>query len=228
MKDPSSVLLLVGSPRGPRSTSESLGAYMLNRLHGYGLKTEKAYIHPLVKSDEGQASLLRAFDGSDLMVLSFPLYFDSLPSPVIAALEILAEHRATLKKTRKQRLVAISNGSYPQAWRSNRALAMCRIFASETGLEWAGGLALGGGEAIRGKPLESVGRMVRNVKKALDLTAGALAEDKPVPEEAVGLMAKGMIPGWMYVWLAERYLKNQAKIHGAQNKLYDRPYQTST
>jgi putative NADPH-quinone reductase len=100
MKDPSSVLLLVGSPRGSRSTSESLGDYLLKRLHAHGLKTEKVHIHLLVKSAEGRASLLRAFDSSDLAMLSFPLYFDGVPSPVIAALEIIAEHRGTLKKPR--------------------------------------------------------------------------------------------------------------------------------
>lgn len=223
MKASRRVLLMVGSPRGPKSTSESLGAYLLTRLQGYGLKTDKLYIHPSMKSDKNQASLLEAFDSSDLVVLAFPLYVDSVPSPVIAALELIEKHRGTLRKPRKQKLVAISNGSYPQASRSDRALAICRLFASEAGLEWVGGLALGGGEAIRGEPLENRGRMVRNVKKALDATASALAENKPVPEEAVTLMAKGMIPSWMYVWLAERYLKNQAKLHGAQNKLYDKP-----
>jgi len=225
MKEPNRVLLLVGSPRGPKSTSESLGAHLLLKLHGYGLKTEKVYIHTSMKSDEDCASLLQAVDSSDLLVLAFPLYVDSLPSPVIAALELIAEHRKASKKPKRQKLVAISNSGFPEARQSDTALAICRRFASETGLEWAGGLAFGEGEAIGGTPLENAGGMVRNVKRALDLTATALAEDKPVPEEAKGLMAKHIVPIWMYVWFAGRRWKRKAKKHGAQNKLHDRPYQ---
>lgn len=225
MNEPRRVLLLVGSPRGPRSTSESLGAYLLKKLQGYGLELEKVYIHPSLRSDEGRGNLLRAVDSSDLLILAFPLYVDSLPSPVIAALEMIAEHRKTSKKQRSQRFLAISNNGFPEACQNDTALAICRRFASETGIEWVGGLALGGGEAVRGKPLDEAGGRVRNVKKALDLAAAALAEGKSVPKEAEVLMAKAIVPVWMYVWFGNRGWKRQAKKYGAQNKLRDRPYQ---
>jgi hypothetical protein len=216
-------MILVGSPEVPRIRSQSLGAYLLLKLHKRGLKTEKLYIHTSVKSDDGCASLLQAIDSSDLVVLAFPDYTANPPSSVIAALELIAEHRGALRNPKKQRLVAVTDGSCPQKRRHDTVLAICRRFASETGLEWAGGLALGEGPLIRRRIFENAGRMVRNVKKALDLTANALAEDRPVPEEAANLMAKPMIPAWMYVWLAGRSLRAQAKEFGAQHKLYDRP-----
>ena len=98
MNKPKHVLLLVGSPRGPHSTSESLGAYLLRKLQEYSLETEKVYLHPSLKTHENRANLLRAVDSSDLLILAFPLYVDSLPSPVIAALELIAEHWKTSKK----------------------------------------------------------------------------------------------------------------------------------
>jgi hypothetical protein len=194
-------------------------------LQEAGLETEKVYIHPSLKSDEGRANLLRVVNGSDLLILAFPLYVDSPPSPVIAALELIAEHRKMSKKPKSQKLLAIANNGFPEARQNNTALAICRRFASETGIEWVGGLALGGGEAIAGKPLDEAGGMVRNVKKALDFAAAALAEGKSVPKEAEALMAKPIAPVWMYVWFGNRGWKRQAKKYDAQNKLWDRPYQ---
>jgi len=225
MKESKRTLLLIGSPRGPKSTSESLGAYLLKKLQGYGLETEKVYIYPSLRSDEGRVILLRAVESSDLLILSFPLYVDSLPSPAIAALELIAEHRKTSKKPKSQKLLAIANNGFPEADQNDTALAICSRFASETGIEWVGGLALGGGEAIRGRPLDEAGGMARNVKKALDLAAAAMAEGKSMPQEAKALMAKPLAPIWMYVWFGNRRWKSQAKKHGAQNKLFHRPYQ---
>jgi len=218
------VLLLVGSPRGPKSTSESLGKYLLDRLQERGLETGKVYIHPSLMSDEGRTKLVEAVDGSDLLILSFPIYVDSLPSPVIGALELVAEHRKKSKRSKEQQMVAISNSGFPEARHNETALAICRRFAMETGIEWAGGLGLGGGEAIKGRPIAEAGGMVRNVRKALDLTAVALADGKQVPKEAVDLMGKPAAPVWMYAWLGNRGWKRQAKEHNAQDSLYDRPY----
>lgn len=225
MNKPRHVLLLVGSPRGPRSTSESLGAYLLKKLQEYSLETEKVYIHPSLKTHENRANLLRAVDSPDLLILAFPLYVDSLPSPVIAALELIAEHWKTSKKPKSKKLLAIANNGFPEAHQNDTALAICRRFASEIGIEWVGGLALGGGEAIHGKPLDEAGGMVRNVKKALDLAAAALAEGKSVPKDAKVLMAKPLIFTLMYVWFGNRGWKRQAKKYGVQNNLFDRPYQ---
>jgi len=44
-----------------------------------------------------------------------------------------------------------------------------------------------------------MGGMVRNVTRSLDLAAAALAEGKPVPQEAVELMAKPLVPAWGYI-----------------------------
>ena len=58
-----------------------------------------------------------------------------------------------------------------------------------------------------------------------ELTAAALAEDRPVPEEAVTLMAKPLIPSRLYTWLGTIGWKRQAKSFGAQDRLADRPFE---
>jgi len=218
-------LLLVGSPKGPESTSESLGDYLLDQLSKGGLETQKIRIFPSINSDDGREKLLSAINTSDILILSHPLYIDSLPTPVIKTMELVAKHRKSTAELREQKLLAISNNGFPEAYQNETALAISRRFAFESKIKWAGGLALGGGESIDGRPLRELGVMARNVKKSLDLTAAALLEGKPVPKEAVDLMAKPFLPVWLYTWVAGSRWKRRAKEHGVQKRLHDRPYQ---
>lgn len=217
-------LLLVGSAKRPHSTSESLGSYLLKGLKKHGFETESMFVHRALKSDENKKRLLEAINRADLVIIAFPLYVDSLPYLLIRALELIAEHRRRKNREKIQRLMVIVNCGFPEAQHNNTALAICRQFARETGFEWAGGLSLGGGEAIHGQALSEVEGMARNVIKSLDLSVTALAEGKSVPLEAIEIMAKPLIPGWMYAFIGGLGWKNQAKKLGTKKKLRDQPY----
>lgn len=67
--------------------------------------------------------------------------------------------------------------------------------------------------------------MVRNIVKSLDLTADALVENKTVPDDAIRLMAKPLIPKRMYTTMGNLGWQQQAKRYGVRKKLRDRPYQ---
>ena len=94
MKTPRKALLLVGSPKPGASSSESLGAYLLEELEKRGVETQTMHVTKAVRSEEATEELLAAVDSADLVVLSFPLYIDSLPAPAIRALELIAGRRA--------------------------------------------------------------------------------------------------------------------------------------
>ncbi len=226
MSAPKCFLLLVGSPRGKKSTSESLGNYLLEQLREMGLETEKIWIYQSLKSQEKSSDLISAVDRFDTVIFASPLYVDSLPAPVTKAIELIADHRKTTKMTKKQQLLAISNCGFPEAHHNDPALAIYRLFATESGFEWAGGLALGMGAAINGRSLNDLGSMARNVKKSLKLTATALAKGKPVSPEAVDLMAKQFIPSWIYMQIGGIGWRRQAKKNKVRTKsMYNRPYQ---
>jgi hypothetical protein len=218
------VLLLVGSPK-PRSTSASLGNHLLGLLQQRGLSTFTLHITSTLRAVDGASTLLSAADGADNIVLAFPLYVDSLPSPLVRALELLTEHRRGMESPPRQRLLAISNCGFPEARHNDTALAQCRIFCRDADIEWIGGLGLGGGGMIGGLPLEKRGRAVRSVVASLELAARALAMDTPLPEEAISLMARPLIPVWLYLLIGHSGWKREAKKFGALKKIDDRPYQ---
>jgi len=67
--------------------------------------------------------------------------------------------------------------------------------------------------------------MSRNIVKSLDLTADTLVENKSVPNDAIRLMAKPLIPKRMYTTMGNIGWQQQAKRYGVRKKLRDRPYQ---
>ncbi|NNJ13310.1 NAD(P)H dehydrogenase [Chloroflexales bacterium ZM16-3] len=216
-------VLLVGSPRTAKSTSFALGGYLLEQLAGRGVETQTIQLYTTLSSPVKRQALFAALDSADLIVLAFPLYVDSLPAPVTAALEMIAAERAGKRST--QRFVAITNCGFPEAHHCDSALAVCKRFADQAGLTWAGGLALGGGGMINGTPLAQMGGRARYGRKALDMAAVALASGQAIPREAVDLMAKPNIPAWLYLLVAGLSWRQQAKPYGVQKQLRKPPYQ---
>ena len=223
MSGPPRALLLVGSAKRPHSTSEVLGTHVLERLLARGFSTETVYLHRVFDEAGRCDALLGATDRADVVLLACPLYIDSLPYLVIKAMERIAEHRAGRSSAARHRFACVINCGFPEARQAGLAVRMCGLFAKSAGWEWAGGLALGGGEAIDAQPLAARGGMVRNVVRALDLAADALAEGRPVPAEAVALMAKPMAPAWLYTLLGNWGWKRRARQYDAQRRLGERP-----
>lgn len=197
---PGHALLLVGSPKTKEpSTSAALGGSLLEQLGAQGWETESRTLRPGLRREAGVAALLAAWDRSDLVVLAFPLYIDGLPILVAKALELVAAHRRGQDAPRPQRLVVVCNNGFPEAYQNAVAIAICHRFALEAGLTWAGSLALGAGEALlSGRSLAAPdlpgGLPVEHVRQALAMTASALAAGRPVPAEAVTLMAGCPLP----------------------------------
>ena len=218
-------VLLVGSPRTKQSTSVSLGGYLCEQLAAQDVQVETIYVHTSLHSPARMQALFDALDAADLLVLAFPLYVDSLPAPLIEALERIAARRAGSRPARPQRLAAIANCGFPEAGHNDTALAICATFARQAGFGWAGSLSLGGGEGIvNGVPLAELDGRAVLLKKALDLAAQALLAGEPIPQAAVDLLARPVIPGWLYRMNGVYGWRQQAKQYAAVKILKRQPY----
>ncbi len=178
-----------------------LGEALLDRLARLGWQRRTLAVTGLMESQEGRARLSGEFLGADLTVLAAPVYVDAPPAPVVRAMEFLAEEPG--QGSRGRRFAAVFACGFPESFHTGVCLDACRLFAREAGLEWAGGLGVGGGGALGHGPLESRGRMARKVIRALDLAAEALDRGGSVPEEAVRLAGEPLIPHRLYLFLAE-------------------------
>jgi hypothetical protein len=225
MSDPSHILILNGSPRGAKGLSESFANYLQDRFAERGLETEEVRIGTGLPDEQKLDEISSAVERAELVTLITPLYVDSQPAPVVRAMEHIAERRRGSSAEKSARFAVIINCGLPETFQNDVALRIYRRFADEAGLRWAGGLALGMGEALEQKPLAKAGWLARNVRKSLDLSAAALAGGRDIPDEAVVLMAKRLLPYWLYTFLGQRSWRQQAKEHGAKTPLGARPYE---
>jgi NAD(P)H-dependent FMN reductase len=218
-----SALLLVGSPRGSASASAAISAHLAGLLREHGLTVSTEWIHRNVREDPELWRLAGALGAADVVVLATPLYVDSLPAPVTRALEVLARRRAAGARL-PSRFLAIVNSGFPEAVHSDTALAICRQWAGEAGLDWIGGLGIGGGGMLAGRPLAELGGRARSVTRALALSADAIARGMIIPEEARRLAGTLPIPAWLYRFFGEWGFRQEAKKHGTRGRLGARPY----
>ncbi|HPW19075.1 MAG TPA: NAD(P)H-dependent oxidoreductase [Candidatus Aminicenantes bacterium] len=215
-------LLIVGSPRGQASASRALGGYLLRRLRASGLDVEEAAAGAVLGSPERRHALYKASDEADIVIVSFPLYVDQLPAPLVQALELLAERRRGAMGLTpwpgpfEQKLAAIVQSGFPETSQNLVAVDIMRQFAKEAGFRWAGGLALGMGGAVGRRPLEKAGGRLRNVVKALDIAAASLAAGGDIPDGAAALMARPLMPFWLYRAAATWGFRRRIRKNGAR------------
>jgi len=225
MNQPSKVLLMVGSPKGEKSTSNSIASYILEKFKENGVEAEKTYIVKDIKTDDGTDKLISLVDDSCILILVAPLYVDSIPAIAIKAMEKIYENKND--SFEKKQMMAIFNSGFPEPHHNDLAIDMCKKFASSSGMGWSGGVTVGMGGSLDGKSIENVG-MTKKLRNGLDMAVSALSSGKPVPKEAEIIASKPLAPlpiakfvmctfGGM-MW--GKQMDKQAK-----KKMYDRPYE---
>jgi multimeric flavodoxin WrbA len=217
------VLILIGSPKGRNSASGMLASKLAEGLREQGAAVSDELVHARLRSEDDTHLLLDAVDASDLAVLAFPLYIDSLPAPLIRLLERVAERRVGLSPTGTPRLAVIVQCGFPEAHQCDTAVGICRLFAERTGMRWAGALAMGMGGQLGGEFRRLPGGG-KNILDALDMASKALSRGGNIPEEATTLFAKPLIPRWMYLLFGNLGWRMQMRKNRTRRPLTYRPY----
>lgn len=226
---PRSVAVLVGSarPKGT-STSEWLADRLIGGLEAAGCQVRKVYASQFIKAGRACEQALDDMLGAELLIVAAPIYVDGLPYLVVSALEQLTA-RLGVRAGVLARVAGVLNCGYPEAEHNHLALNMLRHFARQAGLRWAGGLGLGGGEALQGSLRRHASIAARHVVHALTLSASALGAGQALPEEASQLMARPLVPARLYRWLARMHWNGSARAHGlTRARLSEQPWQDET
>ncbi|MCW5212158.1 flavodoxin family protein [Desulfobulbus sp. TB] len=238
-------LLIIGSQKTKApSTSAVLGGCLLEKLKLFGMQTEHYSLKAhLLHSQKEQRTLCQAVDQADVVIFSFPIYADSPPFLATRTLEIIAHHKKYVKINKPTLLTGISNSGLPESSQNIVALSICRHFAIECGMIWAGGLVFGAGEMlISGNPLTGF-RAFKGSKRpplfyaahALEIAASSLVQGSPIPEQAVQMLAKKPLPlisvnlwHWFLMKKANSILTKEAKKNGiTKEAMCSNPYEST-
>ncbi len=216
-------LILCGSPRGQRSTSYSIAEYLRSLLDSHEVTCDIQILPGLESSDEFMTFILEKIERSSYVILTSPLYVDSLPSHVLKILMKIAYAR-TSKAGHTPKFVGIVNSGFPESEHNTLALRILELFCKQASFEWAGGLPFGGGGIVSGVSLDQLGGRGRNVRNALELLADSVIKEERVPERAVQVISKLGIPKKLYIMFAEKNWKKMAQSHGVLDRLDATPY----
>jgi ring-1,2-phenylacetyl-CoA epoxidase subunit PaaE len=222
---PTVAVLLTSARAAGTSTSESLARYLAQQLQPGGAEVQFVPATAFARDADTMRRAARQLADADILVIASPLYIDTLPYLGVLALEQVRNARRRGQGRRPARLVALLNCGFPEPEQMRFALQMLREFALEAGYTYAGGLPVGGGEAIHGRPLGSTGGMTHRLRGALEAAAAALAAGRGLPEVASIAAARPFIAPPLYRLAGWWGWRNQAHAHGLRTSaLRDRPF----
>jgi hypothetical protein len=220
-------VLLIGSPKPKASTSASLGAGFVAPLEAAGVTVETFHAHRVNRTENATAAFIETLNRTDLFVVAFPLYVDTLPYVTLRVFEAVAAHRALSPSEREQRIVCIANCGFPEAHHNEYALQVCEQFAAETGFAWAGGIPIGQGGAISGTPLPEIAGRAHHIVSGFASAAAALLDGGTVPDDVVAQISRPIIPHKVYTGMGTVGWMVQANGQQGVRSLWRKPYEVS-
>lgn len=218
MNDPRKALVLIGSPKKGWSASKALAEFVADGLREKGMQVQVRNV--LQSLQEDRDGLFEDGLRVDLIVLSFPLHVDSLPAAVIEWMELMPSTDLGMKRS----FVAIGQCGNPDAAQLDIALDILRNFCRAKGMNWLGGFQMGMGLAYSNDEKLRAKGVTRHAVPGLIMAFDPISKGEDVPEEALDTFSKRPMPTFMYVTLANRMWKKEAKRHGARKRMMDRPF----
>jgi len=214
---------VVSASNRRHSNSAAIGRYLAGQLSDLGVPTRSVDV-----AEKGglAGNVMPAVDlvaGCRHAVLVASLYHDTINYMATATMEAWADCKPSGPNGRRPQFSAVVHSGYPEPVHTEVALDICRRFASEVGWPWGGGFTAGATSIIGGQDLGSVGPAVRKLRRALDLTAQAIAAGDPVPEQAKRTAARPFAPTWLFIPLANWVMRREAKRTRTRN-IDARPY----
>ena len=205
-------VVLIGSPKGLEgSSSARLARILAGRLEADGWSVDWAWLYRFEEE-----RLLPAISSSDLVILSSPLYVDSLPAPVIRFMETAVDRfGAGPHRERPPRFVAVLNCGFLEPEQNATAERICRRFAHRARFEWYGAISLGCAGLIR-----------KRIDRALKMAAGVLSEGFPVPPAVKRLTKRPVMPRLLYIIGGNLIWRRIARKNGLRKgDLLAQPYE---
>lgn len=134
------ILILNGSPRRKNSTSGYLAKMLRILLCRHSVK-----ICSIMSDSENE--IFNEFNSIDALVVSLPLYVDGMPSHVVSFLK--KAEKICRENDCHFNVYAVSNNGFIEGKQNAVQLEQFHCWCNRAGLEWSGGIGIGGGEMLR-------------------------------------------------------------------------------
>jgi hypothetical protein len=216
------LVLLNGSPKGKGGTSGSIGDFILSKISDENVKKEIHHVGKSLRNEEKWNNMVESLKNANSIILTFPLYWDSLPSHLIKAFENLYSIKEDLD--RSPNFYVIVNNGFPEPWHNEVAIEICKNFSKKMNFKWQGALNIGGGAAIAGRALEETGGMTYKLRETLEMASKAIENRESIPPKIKDRLSKPLYPPFFSLVFGCMGWRKQAKQKGAKTSLKAKPY----
>ncbi len=218
-----SLLLLNGSPRGPRSNSMRMMTHMAEGWRSAG-GSEPTILHLAKRSDFDRA--VTEFASAETVLLGMPLYTDSMPGLVAEFIEALA-HRVGCPGN--PRLAFLVQSGFNEALHSRGLERYLAKLATRLGSPYAGTIVRGSGEALQVMSDRALAKLFSQLQELgvqlardgvfdAETLAKVAREERLSPTRAVVMSVAMTLPVTQFYW------NSQLKKNGAWAQRFDAPY----
>jgi len=222
----------IAAINGSTKPTNSTSALIIKQIESLlGEKVETHHATQLTKS-ETPPELIASILDSEVLLIVFPLFVDSLPAPLIeflSRLEKAATEKPSAKKPSEEktsrpnaaapRVFAIVNSGFFEAKQNTLALEMVEHFANRVGASWGYGIAIGAGGMLSDMgsdwskgPMSDAYQEMRNMVDAIH---------KNISRQ--NAFVQPSFPRFLYKLLADQGLRRMAKQNGVEDIRF-RPY----
>lgn len=199
------ITFINGSPKKKDSASQAV----LNDLRIFLPSQSIREIH--FRKPEVTEAQIQTLRLSDVLVFSFPLYVDSVPSNLLACMVVLEKELRGLPIT----VYAISNNGFYEGIQNRHALNVIRNWTAKAQLSWGQGLGVGAGGMLAGFAKIPPGK---GTKKSLGKSLIALSENIVNLSSGENMFITANFPRFLYMAMAHLGWKRQIRKNGRKVK----------
>ncbi len=202
------ILFINGSPKVNKSASGML----LDELRDY-MQDHAIVQYSLNVNKKPDSLLLQSLSEQDIIVISFPLYVDSIPSHFLYYLTELENY---LKYNSSKAVVyAIINCGFYEGHQNRHALEILKIWCEKANLKWGQGIGIGAGGMLAGLGNVPKGKGPRKNASAALLELASNAAEKRSGKD---IYASPNFPRFLYKIMGDIGWRTQAKRNGLKTK----------
>lgn len=184
-----------GSPKSLQSNSHVITTKLFSFI-----KPSIEFKEFFVNQKEFNNDVMEYILNSEVILFITPLYVDSLPSKMIEFMEKL-EIAISSKKTTIKRVYGIVNSGFIEGIQNKTALDIISNFAEKCGKPYRFGIGIGGGEALKRAPFNSLNTILtKDIVKSLDTMATDININSNNPQK--NIYTKLNIPRSTYILVA--------------------------